>query len=425
MFKRLRIKEWRQFSDIDITFHEHLTVLTGANGAGKTTILNLLSKSTGWNPQFVSSYEKDEKGVSKYFNSIKSFGQKIFIKLTASNNSQPNISKLGEIEFSDGTIGDLVLPNCITDGTYCIDIKGGKTERGVYVNSHRPNFPYKAVKSVPTTVATRQQIYTKYNDFNKTFVFDTYRNANEVSATSLIKETLASLAIFGYGNQSVVSDENARKLFEGYVNILKIVLPPKLGFENIAVNVPEVILCTKTGNFPIDAVSGGISSIIDITWQLYMFADTSESFVALIDEPENHLHPELQKNFLGNLIKAFPNVQFIVATHNPFMITSQKDSNVYVLNYNEQNKVFSCKLDYVNRAGTSNAILRDVLGIDSTIPTWATEALSNIIEKYSQCDFSKSNLELLRDELSSIGLADYIPESIAQIAERVKTDAED
>ena len=33
MFKRLNIKGWRQFSDIDIVFHDHLTVLTGANGA--------------------------------------------------------------------------------------------------------------------------------------------------------------------------------------------------------------------------------------------------------------------------------------------------------------------------------------------------------------------------------------------------------
>ena len=82
MFTRLNIKEWRQFSDVDIVFHNHLTVLTGANGAGKTTILNLLSKSTGWNPQFVSSYEQDENGVSKYFNSLKEFGKKIFIKLT-------------------------------------------------------------------------------------------------------------------------------------------------------------------------------------------------------------------------------------------------------------------------------------------------------------------------------------------------------
>lgn len=425
MFTRIKIEDWRQFSNIDITFHEHLTVLTGANGAGKTTVLNLLSKSTGWNPQFVSSYEKDENGIVKYLNSLKNFGHKLFIKLVSTENTQPINNKLGELEFSDGTITDLILPDNITNGTYSIDIQGGKTEKGVFVNSHRPNFPYKAVKSVPTSVATRQQIYSKYNEFNKTFVFDTYRNANEVSATSLIKETLASLAIFGYGNQSVVPNETARNLFEGYVNILKIVLPPKLGFERIAVNIPEVILCTKTGDFPIDAVSGGISSIIDITWQLYMFADTSESFVAIIDEPENHLHPELQKSFLGNLIKAFPNVQFIVATHNPFMITSQKDSNVYVLNYNEQNKVYSLKLDYVNRAGTSNAILRDVLGIDSTIPTWAAEELDNIIDKYSHCDLSQKNLSSLRKELSSIGLADYIPESIVQIAGRMKSDAED
>ena len=416
MFTRLSIKDWRQFSNIDIVFHEHLTVLTGANGAGKTTVLNLLSKSTGWNPQFVSSYEKDEKGVSKYFNSLKSFGQKLFIKLTSTNDNQAIKNKLGELEFSDGVICDLVLPDNITNGTYGIEIKGGKTEKGVYVNSHRPNFPYKAVKSVPTSVATRQQIYSKYNEFNKTFVFDTYRNANEVSATSLIKETLASLAIFGYGNQSVIPNETARKLFEGYVNILRIVLPPKLGFENISVNIPEVMLCTKTGNFPIDAVSGGISSIIDITWQLYMFADTSESFVALIDQPENHLHPELQKSFLGNLIKAFPNVQFIVATHNPFMISAVKESNVYVLDYNEEHKVFSTKLDYVNRAGTSNAILREVLGIDTSIPFWAENHLKQIIREYLAKDFTQDNLDNLRREMEEIGLAEFIPDTISQIA---------
>lgn len=188
-----------------------------------------------------------------------------------------------------------------------------------------------------------------------------------------------------------------------------------MGFEGISVVVPEVMLCTKTGNFPIDAISGGISSIIDITWQLYMFEDNSKPFVAIIDEPENHLHPELQRTFLGNLIKVFPNVQFIIATHNPLLITAEKDSNVFVLNYNNENKVYSTQLDYVNRAGTSNAILRDVLGVDTTIPIWAEETLESIVKKYSQTEITSQGLIELRAELKSIGLDDYIPDSIIRI----------
>lgn len=220
----------------------------------------------------------------------------------------------------------------------------------------------------------------------------------------------------------MVPNENARKLFEGYVDILKIVLPPKLGFKGISVMVPEVILCTKTGNFPIDAISGGISSIIDITWQLYMFADASESFIAIIDEPENHLHPELQRTFLGNLIKAFPNVQFIIATHNPFMITAEKDSNVYVLNYDDNNKVSSFQLDHVNRAGSSNAILREVLGIDSSMPIWAENTLDEIIRKYSQIELTSDSLADLKQELAEIGLDNYIPDTIARVVEEASTD---
>ena len=147
-----------------------------------------------------------------------------------------------------------------------------------------------------------------------------------------------------------------------------------------------------------------------------MFAEPNEPFVALIDEPENHLHPELQKAFLGSLLKAFPNVQFIIATHNHFMISSQKDSFVYTLIY-ENNKISSVKLDYINRAGTSNAILREALGVDSTIPYWAEEVLESIVEKYRESELTQDLLNEMREELEKIGLQDYVPNTIARIAE--------
>ena len=66
MFKRINLQDWGQFKEIDIEFHDHLTILTGANGSGKTTILYLLSEYVGWEPQFVSSYNYKSSDENKY-----------------------------------------------------------------------------------------------------------------------------------------------------------------------------------------------------------------------------------------------------------------------------------------------------------------------------------------------------------------------
>ena len=244
---------------------------------------------------------------------------------------------------------------------------------------------------------------------------DSYYDKNEISPTLLIKESLISLATFGYGNQVVEKNNSAIELYEGYENILKKVLPPSLGFKKFKIEVPEVLLETKSGTFSLDSVSGGIASIIELTWQIYMFNSPDEKFVIILDEPENHLHPELQRTLLPNLLNAFPNVQFIIATHNPFVISSVDKSQVYVLNYNNNNKVISYKLDQINKSGTANDILRDVLGIQSTIPIWADNKLQTIIKKYSSLEINSNNVSNLRQELINEGFNNIIPKAIIDV----------
>ncbi|MCB9705854.1 MAG: AAA family ATPase [Myxococcales bacterium] len=53
--------------------------------------------------------------------------------------------------------------------------------------------------------------------------------------------------------------------------------------------------------------------------------------IILIDEIELHLHPRWQRTVIGALQAAFPNVQFIIATHSPQVLASVPDECVVLL----------------------------------------------------------------------------------------------
>lgn len=183
--------------------------------------------------------------------------------------------------------------------------------------------------------------------------------------------------------------------------------------------MPEVVLETATGTFSLDAVSGGISAIIDMAWQIYMYSTIHSEFVTVVDEPENHLHPQLQRTLLPSFLRAFPKVQFIVATHNPFMVTSVPESHVYVLDFNEGKRVFSRRLDTVNKAGTAGEILRDVLGLDGTLPIWAEAKLEEVFQRYASSGLTVDGVRNVRRELAALGLDEAFPATIERLADRL------
>lgn len=53
--------------------------------------------------------------------------------------------------------------------------------------------------------------------------------------------------------------------------------------------------------------------------------------IVMIDEIDLHLHPTWQRHVVDDLKKAFPNVQFVVTTHSPFIVQSLKSDEVWNL----------------------------------------------------------------------------------------------
>jgi predicted ATP-binding protein involved in virulence len=76
--------------------------------------------------------------------------------------------------------------------------------------------------------------------------------------------------------------------------------------------------------------------------------------VVLIDELDMHLHPSWQKRVVGDLKKAFPNIQFIVTTHSPFIVQSLSKEELQNLDFMTPENPSDMTL---------NKVVTDVMGV--------------------------------------------------------------
>jgi predicted ATPase len=410
VFGNLKLYNWRQFARVEIAFHSRLTVLTGANGSGKTTILHLLNRHWGWNLQYVSTPRWDKRGARKYWGG---FWDELDESAVAFEPPSTTRREIGRLTYEDGQSAVLRVPENVAE-VFAVEIHNQVPVNGVYVPSHRPPYVFQRVDQIPTQLDAKEQIFQTYlNELMARFA----ASGRTQSPSFRIKSSLISLATFGYGNRAVDRNEDAVRMFEGFEAIMRVVLPSTLGFERLRVRVPDILLDTTSGVFSFDAVSGGVAAIIDLAWQIYMYRQLHHSFVVVIDEPETHLHPALQQRLIPDLLAAFPECQFIVATHNPFMVTSVIDSNVYVLTYNSANRVESSLLDTVNKAASADEVLRDVLGVPHTLPVWAHVRLQEVLAQFTQQPLSEDSLIALRKRMADLGLEHLFPSTLARVVE--------
>lgn len=125
---------------------------------------------------------------------------------------------------------------------------------------------------------------------------------------------------------------------------------------------------------PLDALSGGYKSMIALAMDI-MFHLSGSSFdmesargMILLDEIELHLHPRWKIRVVSQLRALFPNVRFIVSTHDPLCVQGLGKGELIVLATNPYSGTFIHEeIDVPPGAGTDKVLMGPWFGMTSTL----------------------------------------------------------
>ncbi len=173
--------------------------------------------------------------------------------------------------------------------------------------------------------------------------------------------------------------------------------------------------------FDFNTLSSGYQAVLDIVLDIIMRMQhqTQRSFdfhlsgIVLIDEIETHLHLELQKNIIPLLTTIFPNIQFIMTSHSPFILNSLENLVIYDL---ENHLLVEDGLENVPYDGIVEGYFR-------------ADKLSNSLkEKFERYKILTKKERLSDDELNEIAelelyldeIPDYLAIGIATEYKRLK-----
>lgn len=319
----MRIDKVRHLKNINIQISEnecrHI-ILTGKNGSGKTSVLDAIaifinSITTGTNPAEVVAKINDTKERIEFY-----------VKTQNEDYLQKDKDNL---KYLTGQYINVTAGMWLDFNTSFTKIQK-EFEAGRFIVAY-----YKADRvfsSVEPKHVEKVQLKSEYM-------------INEMPRTEFIKYLLdlkmtQALAVTGGKKDKA---HTISVWFENFNNLLKQIFNDE-SVEMVFDEDTFKFSIVMDGREPFDfnTLSSGYAAILDIVADLIirMEKQINRSFdfnipgVVLIDEIETHLHLELQKNIMKLLTTVFPNIQFIVSSHSPFILNCLDNVVIYDLEKN-------------------------------------------------------------------------------------------
>jgi predicted ATP-binding protein involved in virulence len=409
--KQLTLENFRGFKKLELAIDPQLTVLVGANGAGKSSVLDALAILLSWVVARVRRAGGSGRAISEM--DIHNRAGHAVIKIEAADvNSfywqlvktragyaRPPVtsfldqlseyaktlqqdSYLGTDELGVGVLDESVLPVFVyyPVGRAVLDIP-------LRIRASPNEGMLKAWDGALTGTANFKHFFEWFRDEedyeNKERIFNQEYRSNELEA---VRGALAAF-LPGFTDFSV-----QRKPLRMTAN--------KHGQE---IRIEQL----SDGEKCLIALVADLARRLIIANDPFLIAVLGErkpflegEGVVLIDEVDLHLHPGWQRMVLPKLMATFPNCQFIVSTHSPQILGEVEASQIRILTQDENNDIH-CSIPQQAKGLTSNEVLDELMNIPDGLETLSRNAgvekqLDTLFRLIDDEQFEQAKIEITR-----------------------------
>ena len=333
--EQIHIKNYKALEDVSIELNPGVNLLIGDNGSGKTSVLEGIAVALGG--IFVNVVGVTTKNIIK---------DDVHIKIKPLGDSSTSIE-------------------------YCEPVSTGCT---LYIAENQ-KFSWNRVKEEVSAAHTRidnkdvcawMKKLTNHSDTNLPLIsFQSAARAWRVKrgdfGTELKKKLddrrcgyigcldssmdVKSIQQWCLKQEIVASNKRSVREYEMFKNIVASFMKEINELYEITTiyyspQFNELVYKDDREEMPISKLSAGYQSllwmIMDLAYRVCMLnpelKDRNQiTGIVLIDEIDLHLHPKWQWKVIDALRETFKNVQFIIATHSPIVISSSKKANLILL----------------------------------------------------------------------------------------------
>lgn len=319
----LQLKSISVFKSLNLTFDKQITCFVGGNGSGKTTILRTIALGLVGSTSFNTS-EIDILTIEEAKNDKKKYADNGEITVFYDINKTPKSNTVSFKALDNGRVFKM------NGGT-------GILKEDDFLEALIVGF----AQQTKTQATTKNAEYTpNIKDVRPLIINQSENRFNEFS------EWLHRLL----NADTIKEKETNRLLIERILYVINHITDDNI--ELVSKTQTDVKTKNNPSGIPLALLSQGYQNVL--TWvgifmkrmweyaqSLPIFEDESFDFkelpaVCLIDEIDTYLHPDWQYTILSGLVESFPNVQFFITSHSPFVLTSVPAEKITIYELNTE-----------------------------------------------------------------------------------------